>query len=67
MNRFFNLGVIKNKLEYDESNLNDFKNAINQIKESDSWDKRLIERISRYAKFLIMLTKESTLMKKCRI
>ena len=42
MNRFFNLGVIKNKLEYDESNLNDFKNAINQIKESDNWDKRLI-------------------------
>ena len=42
MNRFFNLGVIKNKLEYDESNLNNFKYAINQIKKSDNWDKRLI-------------------------
>ena len=42
MNRFFNLGVIKNKLEYNESNLNDFKYAINQIKKSNNWDKKLI-------------------------
>ena len=42
MNRFFNLGVIKNKLEYNESNLNDFKYAINQIKKSNKWDKKLI-------------------------
>tara|TARA_B100000131_G_scaffold116869_1_gene113763 strand:- start:3867 stop:5063 length:1197 start_codon:yes stop_codon:yes gene_type:complete len=42
MNRFFNLGVIKNKLEYNESNLNDFNYAINQIKKSNNWDKKLI-------------------------
>ncbi len=42
MSKFKNLGLIKNKLEYDENKLNNFKHAIDQIKASDQWKKKLI-------------------------
>jgi FlaA1/EpsC-like NDP-sugar epimerase len=42
MNKFCNLGVIKNKLDYNKSKLNNFYDAIHQIKKSKSWDKQLI-------------------------
>jgi UDP-N-acetylglucosamine 4,6-dehydratase len=42
MDRFENLGVIKNEPEYDENQLNNFEDAIGQIKSSMSWDKRSI-------------------------
>lgn len=40
--KFKNLGVIKNKPEYDDDKLNNFEDAINKIKLSKSWDKELI-------------------------
>jgi len=42
MGRFENLGVIKNKPEYDENQLNNFEDTIVQLKSSMSWDKRSI-------------------------
>ena len=42
MDRFENLGVIKNEPEYDENQLNNFKDTINQLKSSMSWDKKSI-------------------------
>tara|TARA_B110000305_G_C19433741_1_gene637661 strand:+ start:800 stop:1990 length:1191 start_codon:yes stop_codon:yes gene_type:complete len=42
MDRFKNLGVIKNVTNYDESKLNKFENVINELKTSMSWDKKLI-------------------------
>jgi len=42
MDRFENLGVIKNEPEYDENRLNNFKDTINQLKSSMSWDKKSI-------------------------
>jgi len=42
MGRFENLGVIKNEPEYDESQLNNFEDAIVQLKFSMSWDKKSI-------------------------
>ncbi len=42
MERFENLGVIKNKPEYSEKQLNNFENAIGQLKSSMSWDKKSI-------------------------
>ena len=42
MNRFANLGVIKNEPEYDENQLNNFEDAIRQLKSSMSWDKQSI-------------------------
>jgi len=42
MNRFENLGVIKNEPEYDENQLNNFEDAIVQLKFSMSWDKKSI-------------------------
>lgn len=42
MNQFKNLGVIKNKLEYDENQLNNFEDVMTQIKQSFSWDKQSI-------------------------
>ena len=44
MGRFDNIGVIKNKLEYQKDQLNDFENAINKIRNNDIWDKELIVR-----------------------
>ncbi len=42
MDRFENLGVIKNEPEYDENLLNNFEDAISQLKSGMSWDKKLI-------------------------
>ncbi len=42
MNRFENLGVIKNKPEYDESQLSNFEDTIGQLKSSMDWDKKSI-------------------------
>jgi FlaA1/EpsC-like NDP-sugar epimerase len=50
MERFENLGVIKNKPEYDESQLNNFENAINQLKSGMNWDKKSI--VSEFFKMI---------------
>jgi len=42
MDRFENLGVIKNEPEYDENQLNNFKDTISQLKSGMSWDKKSI-------------------------
>ena len=42
MDRFENLGVIKNKPEYDENQLNNFESAISQLKFTMNWDKKSI-------------------------
>ena len=42
MNRFENLGVIKNEPEYDETQLDNFTHAIGQLKSSMDWDKKSI-------------------------
>jgi FlaA1/EpsC-like NDP-sugar epimerase len=42
MNKFKNLGVIKNKLEYNEIQLNNFEDAMTQIKQRSSWNKKSI-------------------------
>jgi FlaA1/EpsC-like NDP-sugar epimerase len=39
MNRFHNLGVIKNPLNYDETLLKSFEGAIQKIKKQKQWDK----------------------------
>tara|TARA_A100001011_G_scaffold394718_1_gene487800 strand:- start:2897 stop:4093 length:1197 start_codon:yes stop_codon:yes gene_type:complete len=42
MDTFENLGVIKNESKYDENQLNNFEDAINNIKNSSSWNKKSI-------------------------
>ena len=42
MNRFIRLGVIKNELDYDEKQLNNFEDVINQLKLNKNWDKKSI-------------------------
>jgi FlaA1/EpsC-like NDP-sugar epimerase len=42
MERFENLGVITNEPEYNESQLNNFEDAIVQLKSSMNWDKKSI-------------------------
>ena len=42
MGRFENIGVIKNDPNFDETKLNNFENAINQIKADGDWNKKLI-------------------------
>jgi FlaA1/EpsC-like NDP-sugar epimerase len=42
MNRYNNLGVIKNNPEYDENQLNDFESAIRELKFSMKWTKKEI-------------------------
>jgi FlaA1/EpsC-like NDP-sugar epimerase len=42
MDRFENLGVIKNKPEYNENQLNNFESAIDQLKFTMNWDKKSI-------------------------
>ena len=42
MGRFENIGVIKNEPNFDENKLNNFENAINQIKADGDWNKKLI-------------------------
>ena len=42
MDKFKNIGVIKNKLDYDVNKLNNFEDIINELKLSESWNKKLI-------------------------
>jgi len=42
MDRFENLGVIKNEPEYDDNQLNNFKDAVGQLKSGMNWDKKSI-------------------------
>ena len=42
MERFKNLGVIKNEPEYNENQLNNFEDAIAQLKSNMSWSKKSI-------------------------
>ncbi|MDA8869494.1 UDP-N-acetylglucosamine 4,6-dehydratase [Methylophilaceae bacterium] len=42
MGRFENIGVIKNEPNFDEIKLNNFENAINQLKADGDWNKKLI-------------------------
>ena len=42
MNRFENLGIIKNKLNIEEEKLNHFTNVINTLKQSGKWKKEQI-------------------------
>jgi UDP-N-acetylglucosamine 4,6-dehydratase len=42
MDRFENLGVIKNELVYDENLLNDFERHINELKSASRWSKQMI-------------------------
>ncbi len=42
MDRFENLGVIKNLPQYDENQLNNFEDTISQLKSSMRWDKKSI-------------------------
>ena len=42
MDTFESLGVIKNESKYDENQLNNFEDAINNIKNSSSWSKKSI-------------------------
>ena len=42
MKRFDNIGVIKNTAEFDEIKLNEFENAINQLKSNKAWNKQQI-------------------------
>ena len=42
MDRFMRLGLIKNELDYDERQLNNFEDAINQLKLNKNWDKKSI-------------------------
>jgi len=50
MDRFENLGVIKNEPEYDENQLNNFENAMFQLKSSMNWDKKSI--VSEFFKMI---------------
>ena len=42
MDRFINLGIIKNNLEDHHKKLNDFEGIINKLKSNMAWDKKLI-------------------------
>ena len=42
MDKFKNIGVIKNKLDYDVNKLNNFEDIINELKFTESWNKTLI-------------------------
>ncbi len=42
LNKFQNLGIIKNKLEFDENLLNDFTNTIQMCKKNGNWKKEVI-------------------------
>ena len=42
LNKFKNLGIIKNELEYDENQLNDFERHISDLKSVAMWNKQMI-------------------------
>tara|TARA_Y100000389_G_C17449774_1_gene513969 strand:- start:336 stop:1532 length:1197 start_codon:yes stop_codon:yes gene_type:complete len=50
MDRFVNVGVIINKLEYDEKLLNNFINTMGQLKKDKNWNKKLI--INEFSKLI---------------
>jgi len=50
MERFKSLGVVKNKPEYNENQLNNFESVINQLKSSMNWNKKSI--ISEFHKMI---------------
>ena len=50
MDRFVNVGVIINKLEYDDKLLNNFINTIGQLKKDKNWNKKLI--INEFSKLI---------------
>lgn len=50
MDRFVNVGVIIDKLEYDENLLNNFINTINQLKKNKKWNKRLL--VNEFSKLI---------------
>ena len=50
MDRFLGLGVIKNELDYDEKQLNNFEDAIKQIKLNKNWDKK--EIVNEFSKII---------------
>jgi len=50
MDRFSNLGVIKNEASFDENLLNDFEDKINSMKEKLSWNKE--EIVEEFLKLL---------------
>jgi len=50
MERFKSLGVVKNKPEYNENQLNNFESVINQLKSSMNWNKQSI--ISEFHKMI---------------
>ena len=50
MDRFKNLGVIKNEPEYNETQLNNFEDTIRQLKSSMNWDKKSI--VSEFFKMI---------------
>ena len=50
MNKFENLGVIKNRPEYDDKHLNNFEDEINKLKHTSNWNKKLI--INEFFKLL---------------
>jgi len=45
MNRFENLGVIKNKADFDEALLNEFEQTIHNLKEKKAWSKEQIVKL----------------------
>ena len=45
MNRFFNIGVIKNDPSFDDNKLVHFVSEINRIRSSSSWDKPELVRL----------------------
>ncbi len=45
MNRFQNLGIIKNELNYDETKLQKFETEINNLLAQKKWDKKQIEEL----------------------
>ena len=47
---FLNLGVIKNRPEYDDKHLNNFEDEINKLKHTSNWNKKLI--INQFFKLL---------------
>ena len=50
MDRFVNVGVIIDKLEYDENLLNNFINTISQLKKNKKWNKRLL--VNEFSKLI---------------
>ena len=50
IDRFENLGIIINNLNFDEDKLNNFQNTINAFKLSFEWDKKKI--INEFSKII---------------